>query len=554
MKIFNFILATLITTTFVNAQKNLDEKELYNRYPSDKIKQIEYKLGKREQLIAGPYVNEKGESVMITLSKGKMGALQQLKVIIFNENFTASTEKFIDIPQLKNEKPAMYDHFLKDNTLFLLLNVDIKSKTGSSRTIYAYKLDINTKKTIGSPKKIKELAYDKKGADTSSKLLFSNHKDFMAFAEANLNEENRTTTVTYEVFAIENGEFVKQYEQKDVEKHDEETKISRIRAFQALTNTMILDNGAIIKRFNKYEKLKKEEKDNYLFTLSVIDENGKEDVDVNIDSYNMKDNQDFSFINYEIKSDEDLLYIGGTIEETSGFTKTDVVNKVFFLKYNLETLEKNIDKVYTIDDEFIKEGMSEKAVEKLEKKRKKKESKGKDTDIGFKDLKTIDFVLNPEDGHLNIICEINYTYVTTNTYTDANGVSHTTTTIHYKNFDIIVFNINSETGEMEWKRKILKTQSFTNTNIYNGFIYRINKEGELIFIYNDIAHTYTKGYNINMTILSPDGFTTHYSLIRPEGKRSRVMNVGLSKIINDKIAQIYTVEKRDVEIFKVELP
>ena len=203
MKIFNFILATLITTTFVNAQKNLDEKELYNRYPSDKIKQIEYKLGKREQLIAGPYVNEKGESVMITLSKGKMGALQQLKVIIFNENFTASTEKFIDIPQLKNEKPAMYDHFLKDNTLFLLLNVDIKSKTGSSRTIYAYKLDINTKKTIGSPKKIKELAYDKKGADTSSKLLFSNHKDFMAFAEANLNEENRTTTVTYEVFAIE---------------------------------------------------------------------------------------------------------------------------------------------------------------------------------------------------------------------------------------------------------------------------------------------------------------------------------------------------------------
>ena len=157
--------------------------------------------------------------------------------------------------------------------------------------------------------------------------------------------------------------------------------------------------------------------------------------------------------------------------------ETYTIKGTYFLKIDGKTKEivNKSFKEFTID--FVMQNMTEKE----QKKTAKKVSKGKDVELYEYDL---DEIILREDGGVLLIGEQYYIRVVTNTYTDANGATHTTTTYYYYYNDIIVVNINPS-GQIEWAEKIPKRQVSTNDGgFYSSYSLAI-VQNKLYFMFND---------------------------------------------------------------------
>jgi hypothetical protein len=75
-------------------------------------------------------------------------------------------------------------------------------------------------------------------------------------------------------------------------------------------------------------------------------------------------------------------------------------------------------------------------------------------------------------------------YVTSHTYTDANGNSHTTYTYHYIYNDIIAVNC-TQNGEVTWKEKVMKRQHSTNDGGYFSSFFTMVQGNNVFLMYND---------------------------------------------------------------------
>lgn len=172
-------------------------------------------------------------------------------------------------------------------------------------------------------------------------------------------------------------------------------------------------------------------------------------------------------------SDEGDIICAGFYSDEGTFS----IKGSFFLSIDHENqkIKNKSFKEFGLD--FITQGMSE----RQEKKAKKKAAKGKNVELYKYDLNEI---ILRDDGGALLIGEQYYVRVVTHTYTDGNGMMHTTTTYYYNYNDIIVINISPK-GQIDWIKKIPKQQVTTNDGgFFSSYTLAVIKD-KLYFIFND---------------------------------------------------------------------
>jgi len=172
-------------------------------------------------------------------------------------------------------------------------------------------------------------------------------------------------------------------------------------------------------------------------------------------------------------NDEGDIICGGFYSEEGTFS----IMGSYFLKVNSESKEiinKNF-KEFGID--FITQNMTLKE----EKKTKKKDKKGKDTEL-FE--YALDNIVLRDDGGAVLIGEQYYIYSRTYYTTDANGNSTLHETYYYVYNDIIVISLSAQ-GTIDWNAKIPKKQISSNDGgFYSSYVLAVVKD-KLYFVFND---------------------------------------------------------------------
>ncbi len=163
----------------------------------------------------------------------------------------------------------------------------------------------------------------------------------------------------------------------------------------------------------------------------------------------------------------------GFYSEKSSFN----VKGSYVLKIDGKTKEILSSNTYEFTLDFITQNMTARQT----KKAKKKKAKGKDVEFYEYDIKDI---VVKEDGGIIMIAEQYFIQVVTHTTTNANGGTTTTTTYYYNYNDIIAVSISAE-EEIEWARKIPKTQVTANDGgFYSSYYFKVIGD-KMYFLYND---------------------------------------------------------------------
>lgn len=159
------------------------------------------------------------------------------------------------------------------------------------------------------------------------------------------------------------------------------------------------------------------------------------------------------------------IVVGGLYADEYKITGT------FYMRINAINQEVAASSFKEFGIDFLVAGLSE----RKEKKTKKKASKGKDVGLFAYDLRNLKI---NNDGSIVFIAE--QSFITSNTYTDANGNTRTTYTYHDN--DIIAVYVNPQ-GEIVENIKISKKQ-VGSTSFFHSYVLAI-KNNALYFIYND---------------------------------------------------------------------
>jgi len=208
--------------------------------------------------------------------------------------------------------------------------------------------------------------------------------------------------------------------------------------------------------------------DYHIFVHDAV--NGElEDIDLDITkdivSVSLKVMPDESTVAFGMYSNEDARGISGAF-----FQKISKEREVEFT-----TLEE-------FEEDFITQHWTERQKKKAEKKKKKKNPKKK-AEPSLYSYIMHDLAIK-ENGDMTLIAEQYYMYVTSHTYTDANGNSRTTYTYHYIYNDIIAVNC-TPSGEVTWKQKVKKRQHSTNDGGYYSSFYTLVQGSNIFLMYND---------------------------------------------------------------------
>jgi len=170
----------------------------------------------------------------------------------------------------------------------------------------------------------------------------------------------------------------------------------------------------------------------------------------------------------EVSDDGDI--IAGGFYSNKGVSSVD---GTYFLTVDGKSKQIRSTVLKEFDLDFITEAMTEKKTRQAEQK----EMKGKDQELYEYDL---DELIVRDDGGVVLIGEQFYVETFTHTFTDANGVSHTThTTAHHYN-DIIVVKLSQE-GMIEWARKLPKRQT---SELFSSYVSATTGD-KLYFVFND---------------------------------------------------------------------
>ncbi|NRA12257.1 MAG: hypothetical protein HRT57_09915 [Crocinitomicaceae bacterium] len=194
-----------------------------------------------------------------------------------------------------------------------------------------------------------------------------------------------------------------------------------------------------------------------------------EDIDLNIGkdiiSIAVKVMDDESTVAYGMYSNEDAKGVSGAF-----FQKMSPKYEVEFT-----TLEE-------FEQDFITQHWTDRQKKKAEKKKKKKNPKKKSEPSLYSYI--MHDLAVKDNGDLTLLAEQYYMYVTSHTYTDANGNSRTTYTYHYIYNDIIAVNCTN-TGEVTWKQKVKKRQHSINDGGRLSSFYTMTQDNNIYLMYND---------------------------------------------------------------------
>ncbi|MFK7782040.1 hypothetical protein [Psychroserpens sp.] len=189
------------------------------------------------------------------------------------------------------------------------------------------------------------------------------------------------------------------------------------------------------------------------------------------------------------------------------------LNGVCMYDINPENLETNFNKFNNFSDEF----MNDKYGNREGKKKRKKE----------KGINNVDFKGVYLMGNNDIVVNAEEFYITTHSYTDANGNWNTRTIYHYN--DIMAMRLDAD-GNIKWARNINKAQvgtvnsSYTSLPIEESTHFFINCSDNVKKISADrIAFKQTSSKKSNLYVISIDG----------DG------NFDYKKLIDDKESKVY---------------
>jgi hypothetical protein len=189
------------------------------------------------------------------------------------------------------------------------------------------------------------------------------------------------------------------------------------------------------------------------------------DIDRDISSVGIKILADESFVTYGMYSNFDAKGISGAF-----FMKVDKNQTVLFTELD------------EFAEDFITQHWTARQKKKAEKTKKKKNPK-KQAEPSLYSYIMHDLVVK-DNGDMVLLAEQYYMYVTSHTYTDANGVSRTTYTYHYIYNDILAVNC-TPAGEITWKEKVKKRQHSINDGGYYSSFFTMIQGDNIQMIYND---------------------------------------------------------------------
>lgn len=189
------------------------------------------------------------------------------------------------------------------------------------------------------------------------------------------------------------------------------------------------------------------------------------------------DDREVKGFTFKINEDDGIIVSGLIGKETGGVSGT------FYSRYDANLKSKGSNFV-DFEEDFITQGWSDRAKEKLDKKNNKKKKKGqKQTEPTFYEYIVRDLIVKP-DGTSCLLAEQYYMRVVTRTYTDSQGNTRTTTTYYYYYKDVIALNFDAN-GELLWKSVIDKYQVSANDGGYYSSFFTVVDGNEISIIYND---------------------------------------------------------------------
>jgi hypothetical protein len=209
---------------------------------------------------------------------------------------------------------------------------------------------------------------------------------------------------------------------------------------------------------------------------------------------------------------------------------------IFYMSLDAKNFKIKNQSMKPFDLEFIVQGMSDRAKSKTVKKSRK----GKE--VGLTHVNFRDFIVKENGGAL-LVGE--YIHIYTTTTTNANGFTTTTTHYHYDDIYAISISMN---GDIEWAKKIPKTQHSSNDGGFYSSFFTVIHEDVINFIYNayDRKQNHLKVSSINRL-----GEVKHENLVSNNRRENLRIRPKSSEQISDNTFVIFATSRKSYRIAKV---
>lgn len=360
-------------------------------------------------------------------------------LIRYNENLEES-DRLLLTPDIVPKRSYIESiNTFNGGLLVFYSTLDSREKTN---TLYYVTLSQEDLSTLQTAEKVTELNYTSKrnsgsynvaiSRDSSKMLVFAN-TPFKRARDAK--DEVSVVVIDKDYSVLWDGNLTLPYAERD---------------FNVSSYNVDNEGNVYVFGTHRIEKSKRKRGESKItYKMLTYTEEGAEmeEHDINLSG------KFISEIGYLIKNNGNILCSGTYSDESEAGSKG-----AFYLELEHETMEVMTENLVEFDLDFLKEGLSERAERKIDKRAKKGKS------VEFYRYVVRNLVENG-DGGLIMVAE--QYYVTRRTYTDANG--NTTTTYYYHYNDVIVVSFN-EDGEIEWNKKVQKMQySVNDGGYYSGF-------------------------------------------------------------------------------------
>lgn len=378
------------------------------------------------------------------LRTGKRG--KDLWIERYDRKMNLKFSEELIIPK-KGKKPLIFEdiYYLKGQLIMLTSTID--KKIGKS---YAFAYPISKQGKVGTKfKKLDEIKMEGRKTGAFDFVLSKDSSKILVYHD-NPYEKYNNEKFSYKVY----DETLSLLWEKEIQLPYKDRYFS--------VEDYILDNeGNVFMRASIYPDRSKGEKNtkkNQADKFVVLGYKYKTD---KISQFEVKlAGKWIRSISYDINESTKEVAVGGFYADD----RKMAIKGIFYLAMDLETGDIKTTSKKEFDKSFMTEMIGEKKAEK-----------GK----GLANY-TFDHFLVKKDGGAYLIAE--QYYVTTTTYTDANGNTHTRTVYHYNH--IIVVSVNNK-GEIDWVRKVPKV-SGASTGYYLSYGLNFNKQtDELNMFFND---------------------------------------------------------------------
>ena len=452
--------ATLLLSTSVRAQDNFEGE----------IKWGEPFQMKRKEIGPNPIGSINGSFYSTKSKRSALSYSGNLQLMTFNlETLALQAEDEIDLEYGDFNLTLINSFIFGDKVAFITQYTDKKAK---KKHYLLHELEGGT--SLGKPIELAEVGWSpnklistKKSRETSKNtgefsfrlLISDDHESMMISYENEATSGTQTILLDKNFNEVGRGVIDVPYEEFGVV----EGRLSNTGRFYSVGYEVEKDESTgLIKREIDVAG------DYHVLIYNAV--NGElEDFDLNIEreivSVGIKILEDESFVAYGMYSNDDATGVSGA----------------YFMKVDKE---RNVN--YTERDEFAEDFITQhwtaRQLRKAEKKKTRKNPK-KQAEPSLYSYIMHDLVVK-DNGDMVLLAEQYYMYVTSHTYTDANGISHTSYTYHYIYNDILAVNCTSE-GVITWKNKVKKRQHSTNDGGKYSSFFTLFQGDNIMMIYND---------------------------------------------------------------------